>query len=157
MEKSLKYADQDYPLENRCVFPHSRNEIKTVLIIEYEKLVRDSLAEIMFQVGVPVLTAANGAAGLELYQKHADEVGLVFLDYAIPGMNGEKFFHELRKLNPCIKVILSSCYIDLTIVNRLQKEEHFDFLPKPFGVKKFLEKLDLAFDRGRLVNASVSV
>jgi DNA-binding NtrC family response regulator len=124
-----------------------------MLIIDGEKLVREILAEIMDQVGVASMTTADGQEGIELYRKHADSIGLIYLDYILPATNGEKIFYELRKINPAAKIILSSCYIHPATAYRLQAENNVELLPKPFDIRAFLHKVQKVFGKDEISSA----
>lgn len=65
----------------------------------------------------------------------------------MPIMNGEQTFYELRKINPNVKVIFSSCNLQSDIQSRLQRENHVEFLPKPFDLKALLHKVEKIFAR----------
>jgi CheY-like chemotaxis protein len=54
--------------------------------------------------------AHNGQEALDLYSQKAGEIELVVLDLIMPVMGGEETFQNLRKLNPRVKVLLSSGY-----------------------------------------------
>ena len=58
-----------------------------------------------------VLTAADGASGLELFAAHP--VDAVVLDYAMPGMHGGQVAEKMRQTKPKIPILLLSAYLDL--------------------------------------------
>ena len=61
--------------------------------------------------GYEVLTALSGPEGLELFA--ANPIEVVVLDYAMPGMDGGEVAAELKRLNPKIKILLLTAYVDL--------------------------------------------
>jgi CheY-like chemotaxis protein len=61
--------------------------------------------------GYRVLTAENGPDALALFASHA--VDLVVLDYALPGMHGGIVAEKMKALNPTIRIIMLSAYVDL--------------------------------------------
>ena len=138
-------SNNSFNSKNRNPEPQPESRVGAMLLIEDERLIRESLADVMFQIGVPTLAAANGSLGVDLYREHADSISLVFLDYLMPIMNGEQTFYELRKINPHVKVIFSSCNLQPDIQNRLQRENHIEFLPKPFNLKALLHKVEKVF------------
>jgi CheY-like chemotaxis protein len=58
-----------------------------------------------------VLTALNGPEGLRLFE--ANPVDAVVLDYSMPGMDGGQVAAELKRMNPDIKILLLSSYVDI--------------------------------------------
>jgi CheY-like chemotaxis protein len=61
--------------------------------------------------GYVVLTAENGPDALALFSSEA--IGLVVLDYAMPGMDGGVVAKEMKSLKPEVPIILLSAYLDL--------------------------------------------
>ncbi len=62
--------------------------------------------------GYEVFTALSGPEGLELFAANPI-VEAVVLDYSMPGMNGDQVAAELKRLNPKIKILLLTAYVDL--------------------------------------------
>ena len=113
----------------------------TILIIEDEPLMRKIVADILRDVGFDVVTAASGEVGLAQYYEKVASIKLVLLDYTMPGINGEEAYHKLRKVNPDLKIILSSSYMDTATVRRFQRESNVDILPKPYSLGALLQKI----------------
>jgi CheY-like chemotaxis protein len=61
--------------------------------------------------GYEVLTALSGPEALKLFV--ANPVEEVVLDYSMPGMDGGEVAAELKRLNPKIKILLLTAYVDL--------------------------------------------
>jgi CheY-like chemotaxis protein len=61
--------------------------------------------------GYEVLTATSGREALEIFARR--RVPAVVLDYAMPEMNGAEVAAALKRLNPAVKVLLFSAYVDL--------------------------------------------
>ncbi len=70
--------------------------MRRLLVVEDDPDVRDALAECLADSGFAVTTASDGAAGLECLR--AQRIDLVLLDLVMPGMDGQRFMAELRKL-----------------------------------------------------------
>ncbi len=67
----------------------------TVLIVEDDEELRDTMREILEDEGYAVLVASEGQEALDAME-HAERVCLVLLDLVMPGMNGWDFFAALR-------------------------------------------------------------
>ena len=101
----------------------------TVLAIDDEQVILESLRPLLRAEGFNVLTAGSGAKGLDMLRYCQRDVRLVVLDFNMPRLNGMDTLGFLRKLNPQVKV-LAVTGLDL------------NFLPEAFrkGVDKVLTK-----------------
>lgn len=63
------------------------------------------------RAGYRVLTAIDGATGLEIFRN--EPVEAVVLDYSMPGMHGGEVAHLMRTSKPEIPILLLSAYIGL--------------------------------------------
>lgn len=61
--------------------------------------------------GYQVLTATSGREGLEMFARQ--RVPAVVLDYAMPEMNGAEVAAALKRLDPAVKILLFSAYVNL--------------------------------------------
>lgn len=61
--------------------------------------------------GYEVHTASSGREGLAIFARH--RVPAVVLDYNMPEMNGAEVALALKRLDPAVKILLFSAYMDL--------------------------------------------
>ena len=113
----------------------------TILIADDEEMLRGVLRYQLEKMGFRVLEARDGQEALEVYQKHRHEISLVLLDYKMPKLDGAEALIELRKIDPQVRVILSSGYSEEQAI-----EEHGDlgwagFIEKPYDQKTLKEKI----------------
>jgi len=114
---------------------------QTILVIDDEAPVREAVSDILDLEGVPVLTAANGALGLDLYRQRQAEVCLILLDLSMPGLSGEETFYELRRINPEVRVVLSSGYSQTETARRFADQPVAGFLQKPYDVEALIAEV----------------
>lgn len=113
----------------------------TVLLVDDEQIVLDVSTEMLEMIGYTVLPANNGQLALELYQKHMEKIDIVILDLIMPAMSGKEVFDELYKINPDVRVVLSSGYsIDGQAQDILDSGGRA-FIQKPFSLKALSQKL----------------
>ena len=112
-----------------------------ILIIDDERPVRDAITDILEIEGIPVKTAANGKAGIQLYAQNPAEFKLVILDMSMPGLSGEATLGQLKAINPDVKVILSSGYSPNDISPLIAQQDQVGFLPKPYKIDTLLNKV----------------
>ena len=84
---------------------HGRERI---LFVDDEEVVRETTATMLTSLGYAVTCACNGLEGVEYYREHMEEVDLVMLDITMPVMDGGDCFRALKKLDPDVKVVLTS-------------------------------------------------
>ncbi|MBD3225867.1 MAG: response regulator [Caldithrix sp.] len=121
---------------------------ETILVVEDDTEVRELASSFLNTLGYRVLEAANGKKALELVKKNnkAIEIDLVLTDVVMPHMNGEELAESIRKLNPHIKIILTSGYTDSKLIKSGLKEKGFSFLPKPYSIQKMAKRIRKALD-----------
>ncbi len=113
----------------------------TILVIDDEDSVRTVARGILTEKGYTVLEAENGAKGMSIYNENFEKIDLVLLDMSMPVMSGEKTYEELKKINPSVKVLLSSGFgMDDRVIN-LKSQGIDDFIEKPFIAAELTEKV----------------
>ncbi len=112
-----------------------------VLVIDDEQMVRESMGDILSEVGLNVLMAADGPTGVELFYKHAQELGLVLLDLSMPGMSGEEVFHQLRAIAPHVPILLVSGYSESEVMERFVSAGLAGFIQKPYTMDSLLRQV----------------
>ena len=64
---------------------------------------------VLERAGYRVLTAHNGAEGLDVFSR--EPVEAVILDYSMPGMHGGEVATKMRQRKPAVPILLLSAYI----------------------------------------------
>src|SRR5207247_4395073 len=83
-------------------------ERRTVLAVDDESTVLALARDILEMHGYRVLTARNGEEALRLYRNRAAEIDLVLLDLTMPVMGGYECFRQMQRVNPHVRVVISS-------------------------------------------------
>ncbi len=104
----------------------------TVLVIDDEATLRQTVRDILESVEMTVLTAPNGRTGVDMLRKRQGEIDLVLLDIRMSGLDGTQTLELLRKIDPALKVIISSGYSSSEQITRLDGARNIKFLPKPY-------------------------
>jgi CheY-like chemotaxis protein len=99
----------------------------------------------MSQLGYEVECASDGAEAIELFTRAtASGRGFagVLLDLTVPGrMGGKEAAAELRKIDPSVKLIVSSGYADIPILSEFQKYGFDDVIRKPYTLAELSDVL----------------
>jgi len=119
---------------------------ETILVVDDEEDLRELGQSILEMSGYTVLTAINGEEALNVYQKEMNRVSLVILDMIMPIMGGRQCIEELIKVNPKIKVLLSSGIGLEDADNQGFELGACGLVKKPFDVRQFLEAVRSALD-----------
>jgi CheY-like chemotaxis protein len=84
----------------------------TVLVVDDDRLVLTSTADMLEDLGYTTIQAVVGQEALELLHDGA-QVDLVITDYAMPGMTGIQLAEELHRTRPRLPVLLMTGYAEL--------------------------------------------
>lgn len=110
-----------------------------VLLVDDDPQVRAVASKMLEMQGFTVMTADDGAAGVELFRRHADEFALVVLDLAMPVMDGVEAFREMIRVRPDVRVVLSTGYDEARACERLSGEGLAGFIQKPYRLASLRE------------------
>ncbi|MFY9223671.1 MAG: GAF domain-containing protein [Blastocatellia bacterium] len=125
---------------------YNKEGSETILVAEDEDIMRDLLVEMLDSGGYQVITAENGREALDIYQNRAREIDLVILDMMMPELDGPTAFRQLKKINPEVKVLLSSGYNEDEQSQDILNEGVLGFLQKPYGISDLLDKVRTVMD-----------
>ncbi|MBI4536028.1 MAG: response regulator [Ignavibacteriae bacterium] len=120
---------------------------ETILLIEDEESLVGLMKLVLEGKGYRVLTAINGEEGLRQYAQHKDHIALVLTDLGLPRLDGRAVLTSLRNLNPKVKVILASGYLDSTARTELLQEGVHHFIQKPYVPALVLRKVREVIDQ----------
>ncbi|GAB4379459.1 MAG: hypothetical protein Kow0042_28880 [Calditrichia bacterium] len=113
---------------------------ENILIVDDEKMIRESVSEILTAFGYRVQVACNGMEAVKIVQENQRHFQLAIVDMSMPKMNGIETIRRLRQLDPDLKLILSSGYLDRdrTIPPDLKID---GALPKPYRMRELALKI----------------
>jgi signal transduction histidine kinase len=115
----------------------------TVLVVDDEPIVRNSLKRALTRFGHRVLEAGDGASALAAMQAAQPPVDLVILDLVLPG-GGAGIFELLKAVRPDVKVLISSGYSPDGEAARGLATRVEGFLPKPYELTQLREAVTRA-------------
>jgi PAS domain S-box-containing protein len=105
---------------------------ETVLVVEDEDLLRELLRTFLESKGYRVLLAVDGLHALDVYEKHREEIAIVVSDVGLPNLGGDEMFRRLKSLDPSIRVILASGFVEPDQKAALLNEGVKEIIPKPY-------------------------
>ena len=77
-----------------------------VLLVEDDELIRSSTAEMVRDLGYPVVETSNAEDAVELLFKH--DIGVLMADIGLPGMSGDVFAAQVRSIRPTLAIIFAT-------------------------------------------------
>lgn len=129
--------------------------IKNIAVIEDEPSIQEALRYNLEHDGHGVMAATDGLSGLALAR--SDEVDLVILDIALPGMNGMDVCRTLRYEGSTVPIIMLTARAeDLDRVVGLELGAD-DYVTKPFNMRELLARVNSLLRRVEMdVSHSIS-
>ncbi len=103
-----------------------------ILVVDDEEIIRFTAREILEKYGYTVLLAENGKEAVELFSKDGSKIDLIVLDMIMPVMNGRDCFHQLKEIDPEVKVVLSSGFSKEEDLQEMMQEGLSGFIRKPY-------------------------
>jgi FixJ family two-component response regulator len=119
----------------------------TVLIVDDDLSVRETLASLLQSIGLAVRVYASLAEFAKA--ERPDCPACLVLDVRLPGRSGLDFQRELAAANVHLPVILITGYGDIPMSVQAMKGGAIDFLTKPFRDQDLLDAIELALSRDR--------
>jgi PAS domain S-box-containing protein len=84
----------------------------TILLVDDDSAVREVTANMLTDQGYEICEAGSGRAALDILGRR-DDIDLMILDYAMPGMSGADTAIEARRLYPQLPILFITGYADL--------------------------------------------
>ena len=108
--------------------------MSTILIVDDEPLICNTLAEIMQDQQYSVATCLDGVAALD--ELRIRLIDVVLLDVRLPKIGGMQLLETIMRDYPGIKVIVISGHGNIETAVQAMKLGAFDFLEKPIGMER---------------------
>jgi len=120
---------------------------ETILFVDDDKDLLELTREMLETYNYKAISAETGEEGLEVYQKHMDIIDLVILDLNMPGMGGAKCLEELLRINPGLKVIIATGYLQDGQKEELLKAGASAYVAKPYRFETILREIKVLLQK----------
>ena len=120
----------------------------TIMIVDDEQSVRQSLEAWFQDDGYTMLTAENAAEALKKLQEH--QIDIILLDIKMPGMDGLALQDRIREFNKDVIIIIITAFATVDTAVRALKAGAFDYTTKPVDPDELSHLVRNAVDRIRL-------
>jgi len=113
----------------------------SILVVDDELSIRESLSGWLQQDGYEVETVADGPGALAKVQEKRYDIMLI--DVKMPGMDGLTLLKKLKEQDPDVSVVMMTAHGAIQDAVEAMKSGAYDYLLKPFD----LEELSLTIDK----------
>ncbi|MBW2066348.1 MAG: sigma-54-dependent Fis family transcriptional regulator [Deltaproteobacteria bacterium] len=121
---------------------------KTILLVDDEESILQSLRGILSDEGFEVLCAKSGMEALQRVEETLPD--LVLLDIWMPDMDGIETLVKIKENYPALQVLMMSGHGTIETAVKATKLGAYDFIEKPLSLEKVLLSINNALDYYRL-------
>ncbi|MDX8405934.1 MAG: response regulator [Mariprofundus sp.] len=118
------------PAANEAIVWHAEG---TILVVDDEITIRETASAMLEDMGFDIVAVGNGKEAVALYQLRQQEITAILLDMTMPKMDGRACMAELMRINPDVKVIMSSGYSEEHTGEQLNDMQPAGFIQKPYS------------------------
>jgi two-component system response regulator HydG len=121
----------------------------TILIVDDERGIVESLGKIFEREGIHALQAGAGPQAIDILRRH--RVSVLLTDLMMPGMSGLDLLKAVRAMAPETEVVLMTAYGTVETAVEAMKEGAYDFVTKPLKRAHVVRIVRNALDKQALV------
>ena len=125
-----------------------RNNIH-ILIVDDERIIRDSCSRILEKEGYKVCIADRGEGAIEEFDRKPFD--LVLLDLKMPGTGGIETLRQLKEADPGATILMMTGYPSIETAVKAIKLGAYDYITKPFTPDALRIAINRALERKTLV------
>ena len=114
----------------------------TVLVVDDEEPIRKFVDRVLQDAGHQTVLASDGPEAIERASKLAS-LDILVTDVMMPLMAGDELARRLRQLQPSLKVLYLTGYVDNLFKEKVTLWEDEAYLDKPCSIKGLLEAVSL--------------
>jgi DNA-binding NtrC family response regulator len=141
------------PAAQRGMFSTENRQTTCILALDDEPGFLEFLKEALECHGYRVHTAYSPKDAIRFYEERWRDIGMVFLDFLLPGMSGDAVFDEFQRINPDVRVVLlTGC--QSSVADPLIKKGLRGYLPKPFSLPDLAQMVRDAISTPAVVSAA---
>ncbi len=131
-------------------------EKKTILVVEDDMHMRNSVVEVLQRKGYQIETSSNGSEALHCFKNGTFDC--IISDIKMPVMSGDKLLEEIKKIDTTIPFIIMTAFGEVALAVEAMKNGAYDFIEKTTDL---LNKLEFAVERAlehhTLINENVQL
>ncbi len=129
------------------------NSNVAILVVDDERIVRDSLSKWFREDAFNVGTAENAAEALKLLQ--AQRWDIILLDIKMPGMDGMELQLRIKEIDPTATIIFITAHASVDTAVKALKAGAFDYIAKPIDPDYLSHLVQNALKQRSLIGENV--
>jgi two-component system response regulator FlrC len=118
--------------------------IAKILVVEDDPELQEALVDILMLNEFEVLAVSSAEEALVALD---DDIGMVFSDIRMDGMDGYSLMTRIRALKPYLPIVLMTAYGTIEQAVNAMKEGAVDYMVKPFEANVLVDKAKSYFNR----------
>ena len=126
---------------NKDVTPSSFKGKDTILLIEDEEVLCRLMKEELEEQGYSVITSGDGEEAVQMYAKQYTAIDIVLSDLGLPTLDGLAVFKKMKKINPHVKTIVVSGFMEQNEKELLLQEGIKECFSKPYCVSEIIQSI----------------
>lgn len=121
-----------------------------ILSVDDSAIVRKIIRGAVEVLGHNLLEASDGLEGMEVLEKNAEEIGLILLDWNMPGMNGLELLKKIKSNERynTIPVMMVTTESEKENIVKAIKAGAVHYVVKPFTMEELIKKMMESLGRG---------
>jgi DNA-binding NtrC family response regulator len=127
----------------------------TVLIIDDEEEIRESIELLLTSEGLSAETATTGEEGLKKIEDNLYDA--VLLDLMLPGKSGMEVQKDIKRIDPTLPVLIITAIAALETAITAIKEGSFDYITKPWNNEKLVVIVRNAIKQRQLMSENLQL
>ena len=120
-----------------------------MLVVDDHRQARESMADVLRQVGHDVSCCSSAAEALQVVE--AETFDCVVTDLKMPGMTGIEFIVQLERRRYAAQIVMVTAHASVSTAVEAMRHGAFDYIEKPFDVDQLEPLVGKAIRNGRLV------
>jgi len=134
-------------IENKTPAEEIVKGSETILLVDDENIVMEVGSEMLDTLGYNIFLARTGKEAIESYRENREKINMVILDMIMPDLGGGDTYDELVKIDPDVRVLLSSGYSIDGQASEILERGCDGFIQKPFNMSDLSKKIREILDK----------
>ena len=113
----------------------------TILLVDDERITLEMMTKWLTKKGFNIIKGSTGEEALEIFQARHATIDLVIMDVVMPGMGGDEALGKMEQIDPNVKAILVSGFIDGSQMEGIIRNNRQAFFQKPIEYNALSESI----------------